>query len=130
MKIKNWERVKYFHQSEFDCPDNPGSGSMMEEEFVLLLDKLREKMGKEIIIISGFRTEEYNEKLINAGYKASPDSSHKKGFAVDIKVTTSTFRAELIKNALSLGINRIGISRRFVHLDVDPDKPQNVIWLY
>ena len=31
--------LKYFNIQDFDSPDEPGSGSLMDKEFLLLLDK-------------------------------------------------------------------------------------------
>lgn len=37
--------LKYFSIQDFDSPDEPGSGTLMDEEFLLLLDKAREISG-------------------------------------------------------------------------------------
>ena len=42
-----WKDVKYFKPEEFDSPDAPGSGSHMDMNFVLKLDKLREILGRQ-----------------------------------------------------------------------------------
>jgi hypothetical protein len=31
---------------------------------------------------------------------------------------------------MEAGFNRIGISSTFIHVDNDPSKPEDVIWLY
>jgi hypothetical protein len=36
----------------------------------------------------------------------------------------------MIEALLTAGFNRIGISNRFIHVDVDEELPQNVIWTY
>lgn len=36
----------------------------------------------------------------------------------------------IIKAAIESGATRIGISKNFVHVDYDKDKPQEVVWLY
>ena len=76
--------MKFFNYSEFDSPDELGSGKNMSPEILEMLDLAREKYDKPIKITSGYRTKAYNEGLKKRGYKASPNSSHLKGLAVDI----------------------------------------------
>ena len=77
-------------------------------------------------ITSGYRTEHYNDNVI----KARVGSSHKKGLAVDIAYNGSRQRYLLLSSLMSVGINRIGIGKTFIHCDVDNIKDQNVIWTY
>lgn len=77
-----------------------------------------------LILTSAYRPKDYE---VSKGRSGS--SSHCKGLAVDIACTESLKRLELLKYALELGFNRIGIGRDFIHLDVDFDKPK-CVWLY
>jgi len=89
-----------------------------------------------------WQTHHYHEwssvEFYNTSIKASMNSSHIPdgygiGNAVDIACTTSKYRYELIQVAQKF-FNRIGISGGvyggFVHLDVDREKVQEVMWLY
>ena len=129
MRREQWEEIKYFKYTEFNSPDNNRSGLLMDYDFVKLLDKIRGIYGHPIIINSGFRTKEHNQKLIDIGMKASPNSSHIKGIAADIKCTDSISRGALLDILFSLGVKRIGIAQRFIHLDIDKNKI-NAVWLY
>lgn len=122
MKTKNWSCIRWFSEEEFNCPCCGVSD--MNFRFLLLLDSLREKCGFPLIITSSIRCEEHNELI-----GGSKDSSHMKGLACDIYCENNIKRLSIIKNALELGINRIGISSNFIHLDVDETKP-NCIWVY
>jgi len=122
--------MKFFNYSEFDSPDELGSGKNMSPEILEMLDLAREKYDKPIKITSGYRTKTYNEGLKKRGYKASPNSSHLKGLAVDIHCNNSKARFELVDILLDVGFNRLGIANTFIHADIDKDKPQNLIWTY
>ena len=122
--------MRYFNYTEFDSPDELGSGKQMSEEILEMLDLARAKFDKPIKITSGFRTEAYNKDLKARGYKATSKSSHLKGLAVDIQCNNSKDRFELVDILLDVGFNRIGIANTFIHADIDEDKPSHVIWTY
>ena len=121
---------KYFKLSEFDSPDKPGTGELMEPEVVQALDIARDIYGYPMKITSGFRTIEHNRSLIERGYPASPKSSHLLGWAADISVPNSERRFLMVEALLDAGFNRIGIGKNFIHVDMDPNKPSNKIWVY
>lgn len=122
--------MKYFKLSEFDSPDAVGSGEAMDMEFLSRIDQARSIAQIPFKITSGFRTKQYNEDLLARGYKASANSSHLKGLAVDISCTDSSSRHKVITALMKAGLNRIGIADTFIHVDADTDKPANVIWTY
>ena len=122
--------MRYFNYTEFDSPDELGSGKNMNSEILEMLDLAREKFDKPIKITSGYRTQAYNEDLKARGYKASKNSSHLKGLAVDIHCNNSKDRFELVDILLDVGFNRIGIANTFIHVDIDKDKPSHLIWTY
>ena len=124
--------LKYFKRSEFNCPcGSPDcTGDDMSEEFLQLLDEAREIANIPFHITSGIRCEEYNKDLIKRGYKASKTSSHLKGVAADISCKNSSDRWTIINSLLLTGLCRIGISDTFIHVDLDKEKQQEVIWTY
>ena len=65
---------------------------------------------------------------INSGYRADKDSSHETGLAADIKIRGGWERRVLVKTALDLGWERIGVYDHHVHLDLDPNRPRPVLW--
>lgn len=117
--------MKYFTYEEFDSPDIQGSGQMMNKDFLCVLDSIREEYGKPIRINSGYRTEAHNEKI--GGVK---NSSHIKGLAADLDCDSSKQRFELVNICLKHGIKRIGVGKGFIHIDIDEDKSQYVMWTY
>ena len=126
-KLNLWKsQIHHFEPTEFDSPDLPGSGlDHMNVAFVAQLDILRERCGFPFKIHSGYRTPSHN-----ATVGGVDSSAHEAGLAADVEAVDSTSRFRIIQNALSLGFARIGIGNSFVHLDVDPSKAQNVVWLY
>tara|TARA_R100000908_G_scaffold64695_1_gene49569 strand:- start:133 stop:507 length:375 start_codon:yes stop_codon:yes gene_type:complete len=122
--------LKFFKYSEFDSPDVKGSGKHMKHDFMEMLDEAREIAEIPFKITSGYRTKAYNEDLIRRKYKASLTSSHLKGLAADISVKDSKSRFIVFNSLLLAGFTRIGIADTFIHVDLDTDKQQNVIWTY
>jgi uncharacterized protein YcbK (DUF882 family) len=117
--------MRYFTLDEFDSPDLPGSGAFMHQEFLELLDDARDLAGVPFVINSGFRTEAHNRAV---GGKET--SSHLSGWAADIRATTSNRRYLVVAALTAVGFTRIGCADSFVHVDMDPTKAQNVMWLY
>ena len=122
--------MRYFQIDEFDSRDVKGSGSNMDATFLSMIDEARAIANIPFKITSGYRTEEYNNKLIKLGYKASKDSSHLKGLAADVQCTDSRSRYIMLNALNKVGFCRIGISDTFIHCDISTDKSQQVIWVY
>jgi len=117
--------LKYFSIEEFESPDHKGSGINMQQSFLVLLDQARDIAGIPFKITSGYRTKEHNAKVGGV-----PNSSHTKGYAADIAITSSLQRYTILNALLKVGFNRVGISDTFLHVDNDPDKLANVLFTY
>lgn len=124
MKFKN------FSYDEFDSPLQEGSGQLMSDELISMLDHARDLAGVPFKITSGYRIEADIDRLKKQGYKVSRNSSHLKGLAADIACMGSTDRYNMLDALLKVGFNRIGIADTFIHVDIDPDKPTFMIWTY
>jgi len=116
-------KMSYFTDDELRCPC---CGKLIVSAFLKhQLNRLRGSFGKAIYVNSCYRCKKHNR---NVG--GSPESSHLNGTAVDIKCNNSKDRFKLIQLALLAGFKRIGVSKDFIHLDVDEEKPQYVMWIY
>ena len=115
----------HFELSEFDSPDEKGSGKYMDESFLMMLDDARSIAGIPFTINSGFRTKSHN-----AYVGGKEQSSHLFGYAVDLHCTDSRRRCIIIDALRQAGFSRFGVGNTFIHVDNDPDKDQNVMWLY
>jgi zinc D-Ala-D-Ala carboxypeptidase len=117
--------MKYFTYTEFDSPDEVGSGKKMHPDILEMLDEVRDKFDKPIKINSGYRTEYWNKKC-----GGTPNSSHLRALAADISCKNSADRYHLINCLLDVGFKRIGIADSFIHVDIDKEKAKEVIWTY
>ncbi|SDO04213.1 Peptidase M15 [Desulfonauticus submarinus] len=119
----NWENIRHFKPHEFKCPCC--GRCEIKEEAILALDMAREMAGVPFRITSGFRCEKHNREV-----GGKPDSAHLGGWAVDIRATNSKARYKIITALINCGFTRIGIGKNFIHADKDPEKVQNVVWVY
>ena len=118
-------KFKYFTYEEFDSPDFVGSGKLVSDELISMLDVARKKYGKYMVINSGYRTIEHNAEV-----GGKPESSHLKGLAADISCTNSTDRFLLEGILREVGFTRVGMGNTFIHVDIDKEKTQKVLWTY
>ena len=97
----------------------------MNQEFLSKLDEARELAGIPFKINSAYRSPEHNAKI-----GGKPNSSHLRGLAVDISVTNSRQRFVILESLIRVGFNRIGIADTFIHVDLDKEKSEKVVWTY
>lgn len=116
-------QIKHFTLKEFDSPDAPGSGSAMQSDFLVKLDKARELCGLPFKINSGFRTPAHNKAV-----GGEPNSAHTKGWAADIGYSSGTQGYQILTSLLAVGFTRIGVYKNWLHCDCDPSLPAKVIW--
>lgn len=117
--------AKYFAEREFQKCSPPCSLQDMDATFMSTLDAIRSVAGIPLVLNSAYRSVAHEKKMGRSG-----SSSHCKGIAVDIKCTTYANRWKIVTAAKSCGIRRMGIAPTYIHLDMDKDKTQDVIWIY
>jgi len=116
--------TKNFSRSEFACKCGCGFDNI-KEHHVLMLQKIRDKVGFGMHITSGCRCQNHNDAVGGV-----PNSAHPRGEASDISCMDAEQRFKLVYAALEIGFNRIGIAKTFIHLDKDPFLPSPRIWTY
>lgn len=116
---------KYFKPSEFRACTPSCKETDMDQDFLLLLDRIRESAGIPMVLNSAYRSREYELK-----HNRSGNSAHTRGMAVDVRCNTSANRFRIIRAAIGWGVRRIGIAETYIHLDNDPTLPQDVLWHY
>lgn len=117
------ENTEFFKASEFNC--SCCDANLMHQDFVNKLDIARRVAGVPFKITSGYRCKKHNSEV--GGVK---DSSHTLGWAVDISCTNGPTRWKIINGLTQAGFERFGISKSFIHVDMDPTKPSPTVWLY
>ena len=118
-------------KKEFACVCGCGLNVMHPE----LLKKLQIARSMAVLIFhisSGCRCDAHNKNE-----QASDTSSHLPKIdtdgmctAVDIRTLTSGERFMIVRALIKARFTRIGIGEDFVHVDIDWNKVQNVIWDY
>lgn len=116
--------MTYFEPHEFKM-GNEIVFDQMKPHFLEKLNLARSYSSIRWILTSSYRTVEYSKAK---GWSVT--SSHIKGLAVDISVPNSKARYEILACLLKAGFNRIGIGSDFIHVDLDEEKPGQVIWTY
>ena len=124
-RLAQWSEIRHFTPDEFDSSDLPGSGILMNVEFIKVLDKIRDKCSFPFHVNSGIRSE-----AVNAEVGGVDSSEHTQGNGADIRAETGGERFSIIKASLELGIKRIGVGKRFVHIGFSYKHPQSVVWTY
>lgn len=117
--------AKYFNDAEFGNCDPPCKLNDMKPELMAMLDELRERCNMPLVINCAYRSVGWDKSKGRSG-----NSAHTKGMAVDIRCNSSATRFKIVRYAIELGFNRIGIGKTFIHLDIDKSLPQNVMFDY
>lgn len=120
--------TKYFKTDVMvTCPCGCGA-TITNKKLWEMLDRAREIAGVPFRITSGMRCPHYNDVI--KGF--SKTSSHRLGLAVDIATPTSSSRFAIVKALLDVGFTRIGYNgpSKFIHVDIDHDKPGNLMFDY
>jgi zinc D-Ala-D-Ala carboxypeptidase len=111
-----------FRPAEFACRGAPEFASLRIS--VSLLDRLqalRERVGRPMVVTSGYRSAGYNATLVGA----AKNSTHVQGLAADISMGNFLGDEALFyREALSLGFTGFGFYPEyrniFMHLDLGP----------
>jgi len=118
--------AKYFTRDELAC--SHCGEYKFDDDFLELLDTLREECGFPFPVSSGYRCPLHP---IEAA-KRHP-GAHTTGRAVDIAVSHGQ-AYKLLEVAIAHGVPRIGVQQngdgRFIHLDWDVTRPYPRVWSY
>jgi len=109
---------------QFASPDLLGSEINMCPVLLSHLNWIAGQIPGGIRITSGYRTINHNKSVGGIA-----NSSHLVGVAADVQTLTSAMRMKVVKLAIQRCITRIGIGKTYVHLDIDREKEDEIIFL-
>lgn len=121
----------HFRDAELACSE--GCGLLPPQAFQDALEALRIAWGRPLVVTSGARCPEHNQRVSTTG----PHGPHTRG-AVDLRVAPEDVW-DFVLLAMKLGWTGIGLMQkgppggRFVHLDrlpSGPGCPRSRIWTY
>jgi uncharacterized protein YcbK (DUF882 family) len=122
--------MRYFTKADFACKHC--GENKMSDPFMLLIDELRHRCGFPIVVTSGYRCPEHNQRVSTTG----PNGPHTTGLAVDLGVSRhrawDVLRVAMEMRFTGIGVNQKGTSR-FLHLDMlrEPEHaPRPTVWSY
>ncbi len=110
------ERINYFMRCPYTNEVKP-----MDIRILDLLCDIKDSIGKkrQLNIISGYRSPEYNEYLRSHGRRIAKESLHMQGLAIDFSIE-GVSRRKTYRVARSFFAGGVGRYRKFVHIDVGP----------
>jgi zinc D-Ala-D-Ala carboxypeptidase len=124
--------TKNFSKAEMACKCGCGLCNP-DPEFMAMVQKVRDLCRFSLSPSSGCRCKKHNSNV-----SKTPDSAHTPqdydGYthAIDIIFGNDSQCFAILKHAYTVGFTRIGINfaKKFIHLDNDKMKPQNVLFSY
>ena len=111
-----------FYRDEFSCRCGCGFDAIS----LLLVNRLqqvRDEIGHPIKITSGCRCTKHNEVEGGTSF-----SAHLSGHAIDISCIHSHKRMTLLPVLCRL-FRRVGVKKTFIHVDIDPTKDQDILYV-
>jgi uncharacterized protein YcbK (DUF882 family) len=93
-------------------------------ELVQRLNDARQIARIPFVITSACRCEKKNAEV-----GGKPDSAHLAGYAADIACQRSSDRFIMVQALMIAGFRRIECGPKHIHVDIDPTKVADVLWL-
>ena len=125
---------KNFSESEMSCKCGCGRHEM-DEDFMSLIQNIRDDIGKPLRVSSAFRCSAHNQAVSSSG----PNGPHTTGMASDFLVSGRDAH-DFISLAMDHGASGVGLMQkgphesRYIHIDIlesDPEqRPRPWVWTY
>lgn len=107
-----------FKSFEFDCPCSKCSVTLVDEDLISNLQKLRNYLKFSIVITSGYRCSDYQKVLTDRGLPTAKGiSQHELGKAADI--SCEGFSGIVLEDAArKCGFVSVGVGSNWIHVDL------------
>ncbi len=100
--------------------------------------RMRDYLDLPIYVYSGCRCEYWNEKVGGSKNSSHIFTEDKESCAGDLSLVPERIKRDMTNYELFIlqraaqeaGFKRLGVHRRYLHIDDDPNKPANRMWLY
>ena len=127
--MARYDFAPHFSEEEFTCKcgcgiHNPNQG------FLERLERARIRAEIPFNITSGSRCKKHNEDVGGVDSSSHLASEAMESHAGDIDARGSRQRGIIIPSLVKVGFNRLGFAKSFIHVDIDPALPPNMIWFY
>lgn len=99
----------------------------LHPDLVAVIMELERRMGFSLQINSGYRDPVHN---IDVGGVAGSEHTYDPAEGADVFCQRSTTRYKMLRELFELGVRRIGVGDRFIHIGVARDRPMDVAWTY
>lgn len=112
-------KIGYFDTKEFESKDgkaSPFDETVVKRELIVLLNAIRSRYGKPVVVTSGYRSPEHNEAV--GGVK---NSYHTLGLAADIRPLNENRSDVSLLQSICDEMNQhggVGFYDTFCHVDV------------
>lgn len=127
--MARYDFAPHFSEEEFTCPCGCGIANP-NKQFLERLERARLRAEIPFPVNSGSRCEKHNEDVGGVDSSAHLADVEKESYAVDIGARGSRQRGIILPSLIGVGFNRFGLADSFLHVDIHPELPPNVIWLY
>lgn len=127
--MARYDFAPHFTEEEFEC--HCGCGTVNpNRSFLERLERARIRAEIPFPIVSGSRCQPHNEAEGGVDSSSHLASDEKQSHAGDIASRGSRSRGIIVPALVGVGFNRLGFASSFIHVDIDPALPPNMIWLY
>ncbi len=128
-------KLRHFTAEEFACKCGCGLGLKdMDENLLLMLDEIRQELGRPVRINSAVRCQKHNAAVGgSAKSEHVPQNTHSGTCTgVDIHLPDSAFAFSLIKALNARHVPRLGLNQKknFLHVGLSQKHAQHVFFSY
>jgi len=127
--MARYDFAPHFSEEEFTCHCGCGIENP-NREFLERLERARIRADIPFPVISGSRCADHNKDVGGIDFSSHFADEDTESHAADVWTRGTRQRGIIVPSLVAVGFNRLGLADTFIHVDIDPALPPNVIWLY